>query len=220
MRRNVDLNEISDGKLYDVNDMARLGCQDCAGCSSCCQGMGNSIILDPLDVFRIERKLQKSFQELLDRHFELHVADGIILPNLKLTGPREACTFLNAEGRCSIHDSRPGICRLFPLGRYYENQDYKYFLQVEECQKKNRTKIKVGKWIDTPDYPRYKEFVLQWHYFLKDAEEKIKEAFDEAFEKQCCMLILQAFYIKPYDETRDFYEQFKERMEFVREAGL
>lgn len=220
MRRNVDLAEISDGRLYSVTDMAKLGCQDCAGCSACCQGMGNTIVLDPLDVFRIEQKLEKGFEELLQAHVELNVVDGIILPNLKLTGLNEACTFLNSEGRCSIHDSRPGICRLFPLGRYYENGDYKYFLQVNECRKRNRTKVKIEKWIDTPHYARYREFILSWHYFLKDAQEKIKAAEDEAFARQCCMLILQAFYIKPYDFARDFYEQFAQRLQIVREAVL
>lgn len=220
MKRNVDLSEISDGKLYTVNDMAKLGCQECLGCFACCQGMGNTIILDPLDVFRIEKKTGIGFETLLSSHFELNVVDGIILPNLKLTGQNEACTFLNSEGRCSIHDSRPGICRLFPLGRYYENGDYKYFLQINECKKQNRTKVKIEKWIDTPQYTRYKKFILTWHYFLKDAEEKIKLTKDEEFAKQCCMLILQAFYIKPYDYNRDFYEQFEERLQVVREAGL
>ncbi len=221
MKRNVGLAEVSDGKLYCVNDMAKLGCQDCAGCSACCQGMGNTIILDPLDVYRITQKTRKGFEELLTAHLELNVVDGIILPNLKLAGVNEACTFLNSEGRCSIHDSRPGICRLFPLGRYYEDGDYKYFLQVNECQKQNRTKVKIEKWIDTPRYARYKEFILKWHYFLNDVEEKIKKAEDEEFSKQCCMLILQAFYIKPYDYDKDFYEQFEERMHichFLRES--
>ena len=193
MKRNVDLSEISDGKLYSVNDMAKLGCNECVGCSACCMGMGNSIVLDPYDVYRLSRKLQKSFEELLSAHLELNVVDGIILPNLKLTGLNEACTFLNSEGRCSIHDSRPGICRLFPLGRYYENGDYKYFLQINECQKQNRTKVKIEKWIDTPRYTKYKKFVLTWHYLLNDAEELIKSSEDEGFSKQCCMLILQAF---------------------------
>ena len=220
MKRNIDLTEISDGKLYDINDMAKLGCQECAGCSACCRGMGSSIVLDPLDVFRIGKRLQQGFEELLANHFELNVVDGIILPNLKLAGTEEICTFLNEEGRCSIHDSRPGICRLFPLGRYYEDGNYKYFLQVNECQKFNRTKVKISKWIDTPNYARYKAFILEWHYFLNGVEEKIQEAVDESFGKQCCMLILQAFYIKPYDYNRDFYEQFEERMQIVREAGL
>lgn len=218
MKRNVDMAEISDGKLYGIHDMAKLGCQDCEGCSACCKGMGSSIILDPLDVFRMGKRLNKSFEELLTEHLELNVVDGVILPNLKLTGEEEACSFLNGEGRCSIHDSRPGICRLFPLGRYYENHDYKYFLQINECQKANRTKVKVSKWIDTPDYPRYKEFILQWHYFLNDVEELMENTEDENWKKQCCMLILQAFYGKKYDYTGDFYEQFAERLNMVKEA--
>ena len=52
MRHRVDLDEISDGKIYQLQDMAKLGCQDCNGCSSCCQGMGNSITLDPYDYYR------------------------------------------------------------------------------------------------------------------------------------------------------------------------
>lgn len=218
MKRNVDLSEISDGRLYDVTDMAKLGCQECEGCSACCRGMGSSIILDPFDVFRMEKRLQKSFEELLQENFELNVVDGIILPNLKLAGEAEVCTFLNEEGRCSIHDSRPGICRLFPLGRYYENHDYKYFLQVNECRKSNRTKVKISKWIDTPDYPRYKKFIVEWHYFLNDVEELLKASGDENYNKQCCMLLLQAFYLKKYDFLRDFYEQFAERMQVVKEA--
>ena len=33
MKRNVDLNEISDGRLYSANDMVKVECGDCAGCS-------------------------------------------------------------------------------------------------------------------------------------------------------------------------------------------
>ena len=218
MKRNVELSEISDGRLYTINDMAKLGCQDCAGCSSCCRGMGNSIILDPFDVFRISKKTDMAFEGLLQAHIELNVVDGIILPNLKQTGLNEACAFLDSHGRCSIHDARPGICRLFPLGRYYENGDYKYFLQENECRKGNRTKVKISKWVDTPEYPKYKEYILQWHYFLNDVEKLLEESQDEAYNKQCCMLILQAFYAKKYDETKSFYEQFAERIQFVREA--
>ena len=31
MRRDVDLNEISDGKLYTSNDMVKADCYDCQG---------------------------------------------------------------------------------------------------------------------------------------------------------------------------------------------
>ena len=67
---------------------------------------------------------------MLNNEFELNVVDGVILPNLKMSGQNDACGFLDENGRCSIHAVRPGICRLFPLGRYYENHDFSYFLQV------------------------------------------------------------------------------------------
>ena len=43
MLRNIDLKEISDGRLYDANDMVKAGSDDCSGCWDCCQGMGDSI---------------------------------------------------------------------------------------------------------------------------------------------------------------------------------
>ena len=48
-----DLNDISDGKIYKENDMVRVAANDCAGCHACCEGMGDTIILDPLDVHRL-----------------------------------------------------------------------------------------------------------------------------------------------------------------------
>ena len=118
MKRNIDLDQISDKKIYTANDMAKLGVDDCSGCHACCTGMGDSITLDPYDVYRLEKGLNKGFDELLAENLELRVADGVILPCLKL-GEKDACSFLSSEGRCSIHPYRPGICRLFPLGRIY-----------------------------------------------------------------------------------------------------
>ena len=211
MKRQVSMDEISDGKLYTLNDMVKAGCNDCKGCSACCQGMGSSIVLDPLDVYRLCQNLGQTFEQLLAEKLELQVVDGIVLPNLKMGGEKEQCAFLNEEGRCSIHAFRPGICRLFPLGRYYENGSFQYFLQIHECKNQNRTKVKVRKWIDTPDVARYEKFVADWHYFLLDLQENLQKMTNENEMKQISMRILKEFYLIPYDTDRDFYEQFEER---------
>lgn len=234
MLRNVSLEEISDGKLYGLNDMAKLGCNDCAGCSSCCRGMGNTIVLDPYDVWRLTGGLGVSLQQLLAGHLELNVVDGIILPNLKLAGDSEQCTFLNDAGRCSIHPYRPGICRLFPLGRYYEEDGFRYILQIHECEKPNRSKVKIRKWMGTPDMERYDAYIADWHAFLKqlririgaelDGETAAKASADGANEtpapdlaKSVSMYILQRFYLLPYDTSRDFYSQYEARMAAAKE---
>ena len=105
---------------------------------------------------------------------ELQIVDSVILPNLKMaSGNTEACSFLNPEGRCSIHAFRPGICRLFPLGRFYENGSFKYFLQVHECPKPNKTKVKIKKWLDTPNLKTYEKYIADWHFFLKGLQEYV-----------------------------------------------
>ena len=217
MKRNVSLNEISDGKLYELNDLVKAGCNDCNGCSTCCQGMGNSIILDPLDIHRLLINLNITFEELLVDKIELNVVDGMIIPNLKMMGSSEKCLFLSSEGRCGIHAFRPGMCRLFPLGRYYENHDFKYFLQVHECEKANKTKIKVRKWIDTPDIKNNERFVIDWHYFLEDLQNIVKSTQDDNLIKDINMNILKNFYMKPYDTNIDFYLQFNERLSEAKE---
>lgn len=212
MKRNIDMNEISDGKLYELNDMVKADCNDCKGCSACCRGMGQSILLDPLDIYNLTTGLHTTFAQLLADAIELNVVDGVILPNLKMSGEKEACHFLNEEDRCSIHSFRPGICRLFPLGRYYEEHDFKYFLQVHECKNPNKTKVKVKKWIDTPDLQKNQQFIMNWHDFINDVQNRFKSIADEEFIKKIDLFILQHFFMESYKENEDFYEQFQARL--------
>lgn len=218
MKRQVSIEEIWDGRFYGANDMVKAGCDDCKGCSDCCRGMGTSIILDPLDVHRLKTGLKISFEGLMNGRLELNVVDGIILPNLCQAGQQEACTFLNPEGRCSIHSFRPGVCRLFPLGRYYEEHGFRYFLQANECKKEPKTKVKVKKWLDTPELKRYEEFVNDWHYFLESLENLIADLEQEALVKKINLYVLNSFYVTDFETGRDFYEQFYERLSAAKQA--
>lgn len=203
-------------KLYKAGDLVKADCGGCQGCSACCQGMGDSIKLDPLDVYRLETNLGLTFEELMNRHMELHITEGSILPNLRMQGTKERCTFLNEEGRCVVHGFRPGLCRLFPLGRYYEEGGFSYYLQSQECPKKNKTKIKVGRWLDMPDLKKYEEFAAAWHFLLKDIQNLLEENQDEQLTKELNMYVLNLFYTKPYDSGVDFFAQFEERLEQMR----
>ncbi len=206
MIRNVSIEEISDGKLYTANDMVKADCHDCVGCSACCRGMGDTIQLDPYDIYRLQKGLGKTFSELMSCAVELGMVDGLILPHLSMKG--DACSFLDEKGRCQIHGSRPGICRLFPLGRIYEEDGFRYFLQTGECAKENRSKVKVKKWIDTPELSKYEAYIWDWHCYKKEMQ---KKAVDEAARKAVAMEMLKTFYLTPYDTEKDFYGQYEER---------
>lgn len=218
MKRNVTLEQISDGRLYGYNDMVKADCHGCKGCFQCCTGMGNSIILDPYDIWRLQCGIEKTLQQLLEEGWvELNVVDGCILPNLKMAGEDERCSFLDHSGRCSIHKSRPGICRLFPLGRYYQDGDFRYFLQVHECREKNRSKVKVSKWIDTPRQQEAHAFLCSWHELLGRIEKQVAGREDSSQAKELNMALLKIFYFESYRPDRDFYEQYQERLSRLNE---
>lgn len=209
----MSLSEISDGRLYQQGDMVKADCHGCKGCHKCCTGMGNSVILDPYDIYGLQQGLGKKLSELLvEEKVELSVNNGVILPNMKMIGREECCAFLDRDGRCSIHACRPGVCRLFPLGRIYENGDFKYFLQSGECQATDRSKVKVSKWIDTPNQARNHAFLCQWHGIISKLEDALVTMEDLEEAKGLNVRLLQTFYLQEYETGRDFYEQFAERL--------
>lgn len=215
MERNIDLQQISDGRKYGLNDMVKADCGSCQGCSSCCREMEQSILLDPLDIHRLSKGLSMTFDQLLEKHIELNLVDGMILPNLKMDEVEGSCTFLNSQGRCGIHPLRPGICRIFPLGRLYEDGGLRYFLQIHECTKENRAKIKVRKWLDVPDAKRNEAYLIQWHYFIKGLGQELEERRDEAMRRAAVLYVLRQFFQSPYEEP--FYDSFQERLEGAKE---
>ena len=208
MKREGDLASLTDGKLYRSSDMARLGCGDCEGCSACCKGMGTSVVLDPYDVWRLEKGLGIPFAQMIGRKVTLSVIDGLILPSINMEGETGVCPFLNAEGRCSIHAYRPGICRLFPLGRYYHEGGFSYVLMSGECKKENRSKVKIEKWLGEQDLKSYEQFVLLWKNILEQTRQLMQEAPLEE-QKQRSMQLLQTYYLVPYGES--FFAEFSMR---------
>ena len=215
MIRNVDWKEISDGRKYRSSDMVKCDTLGCRDCGDCCHAMNGLIVLDPYDIWRFAAAASLSFGELMQSHAELVLSDGLTLPALAMNGPFDACSFLDEKGRCSVHAARPGICRLFPLGRVYEDRGFHYFLQVNECGKA-RSKVRVKKWVDTPDLARYEEYIREWHYFLKDVQQILEE--DESKREPACLYILQLFYRIPWDTKEDFYPQFEKKLKAAKET--
>ena len=261
MWREETIEEISDGNYYTANDLVKIGTDDCRGCSDCCR-MGPVIVLDPLDVFELNRFLSQSFEELLNETIELKVIDGLILPVLKLVSakpvcsvpgyssslqknqpqasaenssplqenqpltddPREeemVCPYLSESGRCSIHDFRPGICRLYPLGRSWENGDFRYILQVNECTHCSGSKMKVKKWLGIPNLAAYENFCRDWHNLLEKVR-RLLEGSDPAggLRNQVCVYLLRQFFLCDWN-VDDFYAVFaKRRAEALRHLGF
>jgi len=224
MERDIDLKEISDGRLYTANDMVKIGCNDCAGCSECCRVVEDTILLDPYDIYQLTCGTGMDFNQLMEGSIALQVVEGMIQPNLNIRQDGEGCVFLSEEGRCTIHGYRPGFCRMFPMGRIYEENGFKYFLQVHECTYPNKTKIKLKKWLGISELSAYEEYINRWHDLTKEVKEILKSTENDTIIKNLNMYLLNLFYVKPYDVIRGendfsrFKRQFEERLDEAKQT--
>lgn len=205
-----NLEEISDGRLYDIRDMVKADTGGCENCSACCHGVGDLVVLTPFEVYKIKNHLNVTFDELLADKFELRVDDKILLPYLKMHGDSERCSFLNSEDRCSIHSERPSICRLFPLGRVYGKDDFKYFLQVGACVKPKLGKIKVKKWIGIENYNENKAYIIAWYNLLQALSFRVKFIRDDQELYEVNEYLLDTFYRMNLGDGVDFYSNFND----------
>jgi hypothetical protein len=215
MIRDCNFEEISDGRTYDLNDMVKCDTNGCKGCHKCCEEVGSSIVLSSYDVSNIKVATGMNFQTMInDGYIELNMVDSLILPNIKISDG-SGCSFLNDEGRCSIHHARPDICRLYPLGRIYLDGSYKYFLQKDECDGRAKSKIKVKKWINAENSDSQKEYILAWHDLVRNlGDYNIKAKKDGRGEKlnDIAMYVLNTFYVS------DLAPDYSVHVEEIREA--
>ena len=124
------------------------------------------------------------------------------------------CSFLNEENRCTIHSKRPNICRLFPLGRVYQDDDFKYFLQVGNCPKEDLKDVKVEKWIGIENYNENKKFILEWYKFIKALTFRLKFVRDEQEIEKINKTLLDSCYRIKIKEDENFYIEFSKKSFF------
>lgn len=214
MLQDIDLDKITDGKLYKRDDYVKITCDNCKGCSDCCRTVGDSILLDPLDIYNLSKVLSKSFAEMMESEIEIRMVDNLVIPNIII---QDGCKMLDENGRCTIHAARPGYCRLFPLGRLYDDDgNFDYIIQINECDYPNKGEIKVSDWLGIENLDKYEQYIKDWHHFTKNISEYLDECDDETLYKKFSWLPLRLFLEPPYDPNRDFYEQFYERMRKIR----
>ena len=105
----------ADAAVLSESDLLQLSCGS-DGCLASCCTKSAPIVLNPYEIALICRKSNMSYEDLLDI-VETDRAKAFPLVML----PRDpACYFWSACG-CSIYQVRPLACRLYPLGRVFDN---------------------------------------------------------------------------------------------------
>jgi Fe-S-cluster containining protein len=105
----------ADAAVLSESDLLQLSCGT-GGCSSNCCRASAPIILNPYEIALVCRESGMTYEDLLDI-VETGRANGFPLVML----PRDPACHFWTEAGCRIYRARPLACRLFPLGRVFDN---------------------------------------------------------------------------------------------------
>ena len=175
------------------------------------------------DLQQFMRGLRSLLQRDVRHGIDLHVEEGVILPHLMMKKDTGGCYFLGEDGRCTIHAYRPGICRLFPLGRQYDEEKTSYFIVPEGCVKGGLSKVRIDKWLGIPDLPAYEDFKSRWHSFIRTLTARIAAEQSDEIRRNINLYFLRLFFVQPYNQNPSastFYEDVSDRMKRFADAVL
>lgn len=212
MKIQKSFHEVSNGIKYSHDDILAIDTRGCQGCSDCCHGNSQAIVLTPYDVWGLKKVKGLLFKDLFANHLGSFEEDKLPYLHLKTQGLAMACTFLSKEGRCQVHSHRPGICRLFPLGRVYDNQTYHYFYQEGECIKPDPSMIRIREWVGIEPYEPYRQFIIDWYQFLKALKFRVKFIRDDQELKDLSSYLIRHFFEEDFQDQVDFYPEFYKRL--------
>lgn len=199
----------------------------CRGCGKCCKER-EDILLTTRDLYKIARKLGMSMEAVIEKYCHKYIGHSSRVPITRLLpiGPAHTCPFLQ-DKRCAVHDSKPVVCALFPLGRYASGEKlgdpvdfsksltYGYLLQPIECGSVKRSQT-VRQWLERFGIPTSDEFYVEWTMFTGRAGMEVRKLEDSGAPKVLLGAIWSMLYAGMYvvyNTNEELMPQFRANVE-------
>lgn len=206
----MDYKDFENLNYLGSEDTFRFGC-DC--CGECYKYRGD-ILLNAYDIIRLQEYLDISFQELLFTYCELYIGNTSGLPSVRLRTDAR-CPFL-LHKKCYVQDAKPAVCALFPLGRIYDGEQVRYFLQEGKCGT-GMEEHTLQEWLE-PLGSESEKYCILWGSLLKEgvmAMKQIKEENGDLVEAIHDLMVTLMY--DSYDSKEDPARQIQERIDIARE---
>lgn len=161
-------------------------------------------------------------------HFcEVYTGSDSRMPIVRLLpeGPTKRCPFL-VRNKCRIHEAKPAVCAMFPLGRAH-GFDLKtgkplpeilYILDKPHCGDDSETHT-VREWLGSFHIPVDDPFYLEWSEALISFTQAFRKL-EEINPAATAVLIRPAVYehlYLAYNTSQDFLSQFQENLGKTKE---
>ena len=159
--------------------------------------------------------------ELLEKYCELYVGrpSGIPLLRIKPKGAKKICPFL-FRSKCKIHEVKPTVCALFPVGRAtaFDKESGKpevmYFVQQTNCGAKDVSN-NLQEWIRGCISEYDEKCGMLWNQMLRAVLAFISGIKGEISGDTYSCLV-QIMYCG-YENAEDFAEEITSRIDQIKE---
>lgn len=195
----------------------------CRRCGKCCIHQ-DMIIFNARDIFNIAKKKGMTMQQVVEAYTEVYIGRNSRIPIIHLlsNGPKGACPLLE-NGRCSVHDCKPTVCALFPLGRVAlnskdgqplkegETPEVKYILNDHSCGSAKKINT-VRSWLAKFGIPEQDEFYLLWNKVLMSLTPAVMKLEEEKVSEPALEMLWGAIYetlYLHYVTSQEFMPQFQ-----------
>ena len=191
----------------------------CTNCCECCRNVRSSVMVEPLDLFRIAKYTYRSIEEASQEFTDpVMLSWGFPILTLKTETFMDTCVFLK-NCRCSIHDAKPRACRIYPLIARPDDTDIHSYISLMDTKRKNNhtcgPKHLVKDWMDKYFTDEDRRFIRADYQFAGEfAKMKNKISKDREDEVMRQMLLFRYFM---YDLEGDFMRQFIWNMTVLKE---
>ena len=195
----------------------------CRLCGNCCRNLrGNLLMPEQIDAYRLARFLRERgeveyMEDFYTRYTYPDILEGFFPVFLINTvDPDDSCVFLK-DGRCSVYEARPRVCRLYPFTAFpgQRGKAFHFF----QCMDNNSAHFSDGK-ILVKDW-MYQNFSREDREFLTAESDTLIElgrllkAMSTDGRKENLFQILYYRYYN-YDLDQPFMPQYKENTEELK----
>lgn len=192
---------------------------DCKMCGSCCRKRQEPILMTGLDIFRIAQALGIPPKQVIEEKTEGYIGDQSHVPVLVLKERLDGSCSLMRKGKCMVHNNKPVVCALFPLGRMYNTitHEIQYFKNPHSCM----TGCKGGKtwtlqeWLDEFNIGNLNEESMAWNKLITGVVTVTSKIDKDKIPDEMVAAIGSCFYLN-YDITKPYVEQVKMNMYFLQ----
>ena len=192
---------------------------DCKMCGDCCRKRTEPILLTGLDIFRISRALGMDPKQVIEEKTIGYIGDQSHVPVLTLKERLDGSCSLLRKGRCMVHNQKPVVCALFPLGRMYNaiTHEIQYFKNPYSCM----TGSKGGKtwtlqeWLDELNISSLDEESMAWNKMIMGVTSVTCQIDKEKLPDEMIAIVGSCFYLN-YDLTKPYVEQVNMNMAILQ----